>query len=118
MTNEQFEKQVAFILGQQAQFEVDIQLLQEAQTRTEQVVARNAEAISQVSQAVVETTSTVARLAEVTSSLAEATHERFNDVAGKINVLIDSQMRTDETVRNLAATVDRHLRRGRNGQNN
>ena len=111
MTNEQFEKQVAFIVGPQAQFAVNIPLLQEAQARTEQ-------AVSQVSQAVVESAGTVARLAEVTSSLAETTHERFNDVAGKINVLIDSQMRTDETVRNLAAAVDRHLRRGRNGQNN
>jgi len=102
---------VAFIVGPQAQFAVNIPLLQEAQARTEQ-------AVSQVSQAVVESAGTVARLAEVTSSLAEARHERFNDVAGKINVLINSQMRTDETVRNLAATVDRHLTKGRNGENN
>lgn len=139
MTNEQFEKQMAFIVGQQARFEVNIQLLQQAQAKTEQVVARNAEAIERTSQvaelatkAVVHTADAVGRLADVSARFIEATHEGFKDTDGKINVLIDSQMRsddtmkelaasqklTDEAVRNLATTVDRHLRKGRNGQNN
>jgi hypothetical protein len=37
---------------------------------------------------------------------------------GKMKELAASQKLTDEAVRNLAATVDRHLRKGRNGQNN
>lgn len=167
MTNEQFEKHAAFIVAEQAQFRVDMQLLKEAQartqeaqartqeaqarteravTRTEQVVARNAEAIARTSQvaekalqavgrtteAVAHTADTVARLAEVTTHIAEKTHERFNDANAKINALIDSQMRTDdkmkelaesqklmvEAVRKLAATVNRRRTKDRNGENN
>lgn len=139
MTNEQFEKQVAFIVGQQAQFTVDIQLLQEAQARTEQVIARTEQvaetalqAVAQTTEAVAQTADTVARLAEVTANFSEATHERFKDTDVKINVLIDSQMRTDEqiaalrnsqkltdkTVRKLAATRDRPPRKRRSGQDN
>ena len=94
MTNEEFEKRMEFIVEHQAQFASDIQRLKEAQAQTEQIVAR----------------------------LAQVTHAGFQDVTGKINALIDSQMRltesqsrTDETLRNLIAVVDRYFRDGRNG---
>ena len=146
MNNEEFERTKSFIIGQQAQFALDLQLLQEAQARTELVVARNAEALDRTSQlaektleavgqtteVVGQTVEVVGRLAEATARHAEATREGFNDVNGKINALIDSQMRTDEkfaeladsqkltdeSVRNLAATVDRHIKQGRNGERN
>ena len=124
MTNEQFEKQAAFIVAQQAQFAVDIQLLQEAQARTEKVVVRTSQVAETTLQAVTQTAETVSRLAEVTASFAAATQERFNDTDAKINVLIDSQMRTDaqkrtdKTVRKLAAEADRRRKKGRSGQNN
>ena len=124
MTNEQFEKQAAFIVAQQAQFAVDIQLLQEAQARTEKVVVRTSQVAETALQAVTQTAETVSRLAEVTASFAAATQERFNDTDAKINVLIDSQMRTDaqkrtdKTVRKLAAEADRRRKKGRSGQNN
>ena len=88
MNNEEFEKKMAFIVEQQAQFGSDIQQLQETQAQTEKVVAR----------------------------LANATLAGFNNVDVKIDALVDSQMRTDETLRNLMAVVDRYFSEGRNGK--
>jgi hypothetical protein len=95
MSNEELERRMAFIVEQQAQFASDIQQLREAQTQTDQVVAQTGEI--------------VARLANVTL-------EGFKDVNAKINALVDSQIRTDENLRNLVAVVDRYFSEGRNGE--
>ena len=95
MSNEELERRMAFIVEQQAQFASDIQQLREAQTQTDQVVAQTGEI--------------VARLANVTL-------EGFKDVNAKINTLVDSQIRTDENLRNLVAVVDRYFSEGRNGK--
>ena len=88
MNNEEFERKMAFIVEQQAQFAVDIQQVQATQAQTENVVGR----------------------------LANATLVGFNDVNAKIDALVDSQIRTDETLRNLIAVVDRYFSEGRNGK--
>jgi hypothetical protein len=95
MSNDELERRMAFIVEQQAQFASDIQQLREAQTQTDQVVAQTGEI--------------VARLANVTL-------EGFKDVNAKINALVDSQIRTDENLRNLVAVVDRYFSEGRNGE--
>ncbi len=48
MNNEKFDRKMAFIVEQQAQFASDVQQLQEFQTRTDQVVAQTAEVAGQV----------------------------------------------------------------------
>lgn len=73
---------MTFIVEQQAQFAVDIQQLQEAQKKTDNVVGR----------------------------LANATLAGFHNVTVKIEALVDSQIHTDETLRNLIAVVDRYSR--------
>lgn len=102
MTNEELEKRMGFILEHQAQFTVDIQQLREAQAQTDQVVNR----------------------------LAAATLEGFKDVNTKINALVDShvrlldshlrlteaQARTDESIKNLVAVVDRYFSKGGDGK--
>ena len=102
MSNEELERRMAFIVEQQAQFASDIQQLREVQEQTEQVVAR----------------------------LANVTLEGFKDVNAKINALVDAQIRlnesqahtdrnlsrTDESLRNLMAVVDRYFSEGRNGK--
>ena len=94
MSNEEFERKMAFIVEQQAQFASDIQQLQESQARTDQVVAQTG---------------------EIVARLANVTHIGFTEVNAKINALVDSQIRTDENVRNLAAVVDRYFSEGHNG---
>jgi hypothetical protein len=101
MTNEEFDKRMDFIVEQQAQFASDMQQLREAQAQTEHVV-----------------TQTV----EIVGRLANGTLEGFKDVNTKIDVLVDSQIRTDEKInaladdlRNLIVVVDRYFSEGRNG---
>ena len=111
MNNEEFDRKMAFIVEQQAQFASDIQQLQESQARTEQVVAQSAE--------------TVGQMGEVVTRLAHVTHAGFTEINAKINALADAQIRTeenlsqtnknvattDESLKSLIAIVDRYLRR-------
>jgi ABC-type transporter Mla subunit MlaD len=109
MNNEEFERKMAFIVEQQAQFATDIQQLGEVQ--------------GQLQATQVQTENVVARL-------ANATLEGFKDVNAKIDALVDAQIRlnesqahtdenlarTDENLRNLIAVVDRYFSEGRNGK--
>ena len=109
MRNEELESRMAFIVEQQAQFAVDIQQLRESQTQTDQTVAQ--------------TGVIVAQTGEIVTRLANGTLEGFKDVNSKINTLVDFQIRTDEnlrrtdeSLRNLIAVVDRYFSDGRNGK--
>lgn len=95
MSNDEFERRMAFIVEQQAQFASDIQQLRESQAQTDSVVAR----------------------------LANVTLEGFKDVNTKINALVDAQIRTEENLsrteenlRNLITVVARYFSEGRNGR--
>ena len=88
MNNEEFDRRMAFIGEQQAQVAADIRQLQATQAQTENVMGR----------------------------LANATLAGFTDVNAKIDALADSQIRTDETLRNLIVVVDRYSSEGRNGK--
>lgn len=112
MSNEEFERKMAFIVNQQAKFEVDIEKLYEAQMLTEQKLQ--------------EANDMVTRLAYVTN-------EGFKDVNAKINALVnsqialqDSQKQTDDQIkrsneqteaalRRLSETVDHYIRNRRDG---
>lgn len=94
MTDQEVDRKIAFIIEQQAQFTSNIQQLREAQ--------------SELQATQVQTDQVVARLAHVTL-------EGFKDVNAKINSLVDSQIRTDENLRNLIVVVDRYFSEGRNG---
>lgn len=109
MSNEEFERRMAFIVEQQAQFASDIQKLRESQTQTDRAVAQ--------------TGVIVAQTGEIVTRLANGTLEGFKDVNAKINALLDSQIHTDEnlrhtdeSLRNLIAVVDRYFSDGRNGK--
>lgn len=95
MNNEEFDRKMAFIVEQQAQFAADIQQMRELQAQTENVVGR----------------------------LAQATLEGFRDGNSKIDSLVDSQIRlteaqthTDENLKNLIVVVDRYFSEDRNGK--
>lgn len=80
MSNQEVDRKIAFIIEQQAQFTSNIRQLREAQ--------------SELQATQVQTDQVIARLAHVTL-------EGFKDVNAKINSLVDSQIRTDENLRNL-----------------
>jgi ABC-type transporter Mla subunit MlaD len=95
MSNEEFEKQAEFIVGQQAQFAAKIGPLEDI----------------------------VARLAKATLDRLEASDKRVDDIDERISALVNSQVQTEESVkktdehlRNLIAVVDRYFSEGRNGR--
>lgn len=109
MSNEEFDRKMAFIVEQQAQFASDIQQLREVQTQFQ---------------------ATQEQTEHLVTRLANVTLEGFKDVNAKIDALVDSQIRlnkaqsltdenvsrTDENLRNLIAVIDRYFREGRNGE--
>ena len=130
MNNEEIERKMNFIVEQQAQFASNIQQLQESQARTEQVVARTSETVAHTSDSVAQTAQTVAQVVDVASRLADVTQlgftemkAGFTEVNAKINALVDAQIRTEErvartneTLTNFIAVVDRRFRDDRNGK--
>lgn len=95
MMNDDFEKKVEFIVERQAQFAVKMEQLEDI----------------------------VARLAKATLDRFEATDKRMDDFDEKMSALVDSQIRTEEIVKetteslkNLIAVVDRYFSQGRNGK--
>ena len=97
MNNEEFDRRMAFIVEQQAQFASDIQQLQESQARTDQVVAQTAEVVGQ--------------FGEVVTRLANVTHAGFTEVNAKINALIDAQIRTEENIARLEKNTEENIGR-------
>jgi hypothetical protein len=102
MNNEEFDRKMAFIVEQQAQFASDIQLLQASQGQLQEVVGQ---------------------MGEVVTRLANVTHVGFTEVNAKINALVDAQIRTEESLirtdanlRDFIAVVDRRFSEGKNGK--
>lgn len=95
MTEEERQRQMDFILNQQARFAVDIQKLQEGQQKLQESQAEATQLIT---------------------GLAAVMQASFNELRGSISALVDSQVRTEENIRNLTAVVDRNFSEGRNGE--
>jgi hypothetical protein len=105
--NEDFDRKMAFIVEQQAQFASGIQQLQESQVQLQASQA-------QTDQVVAQTAEVVGQMGEVVTRLATVTHAGFGEVNAKINALVDAQLRTEEnlvrTDKNVAST-DEHLKK-------
>ena len=129
MHNEEFDKKMAFIVEQQAQFASDIQLLQESQAQLQQSQAQFQESQARTDQVVAQTAEVVGQMGAVVTRLANVTHAGFTGVNAKINALVDAQIRTeehlirtdknvagtDESLKTLIAVIDRYLS-SRNGK--
>lgn len=109
MTDEEMERKMEFIIEQQAQFVVNFQKLEEAQTRGERRT-------SELEGAVVAIVNIVGRLAEA----QERTDARISELAEAQTRLTDAQERTEsalaETNERLNAfivVVERYITNGR-----
>jgi methyl-accepting chemotaxis protein len=130
MDEEKMQRQMEFIVEQQAQFAAKIGQLEENNKQTQENVKRTDENVTRLSGVVERLTGivervvdTVGRLAESTREHAESTRERFDETGRKIAALVDAQIQTEDTVRklgeridNLAAVVERHIVEGHNGR--
>src|SRR4029453_5096036 len=129
MNNEEFNRKMAFIVEQQAQFASDIQRLQESQVQLQESQVKFQASQAQTDQVVAQAAETVGQMGEVVTRLANVTHAGFAEVNAKINALVDAQIRTeenlvrtdknvastDESLKHLIAVVVRYLS-GRNGK--
>ena len=126
MNEEERQRQMDFILNQQAQFAADIQKLQESQAELMKSQAELMKSQAELMKSQAETVQIVTRLASVTV-------EGFKQTNAKIDILIDAQTRTEErltklvesqthlaeaqahTEQRLDALID-IVRKGRNGK--
>lgn len=132
MSNEEFERMMEFILGQQAQFNANIQKHDERLARNEEIVGQLGVHLDQLREHVVQ-------IEELVNRLAAATLTGFKDVNARIDALVDShirltdaqartekaqarteanQARTDEALRNLIGTMERYINERRKGGQN
>lgn len=102
MTEDERQRQMDFILNNQAQFSADIQKLQEEQAKLQEGQAKLQESHAKL----LESQSTLLEIqveaTQVVKRLAAVTLEGFKQTDSKIDALIDAQMRTDGSVIKIA----------------
>jgi len=120
MNEQEFERKMAFIVDQQAQFASDIQELKETQVETANVVGRLAyvtlEGFKDVNGKIDALVDSQLRLAESQSRTDENLNVKIDALVDSQLKLTESQSRTTEDLRNLISVVDRHLREDHNGK--
>ena len=105
MTNEEMQRKMEFIIEQQAQFAVNIQRLEEAQTNAEARMTR-------LEGAVVGIVGLIDRIIKA----QERTDENVAELAKQVLVIAEAQARTDERLNTLITVVERFISEYRNGQ--
>lgn len=125
MSNEEFDRRMEFFLNQQAQFDAEMQKLQESQKELHKTTEATAEGLKELRTLVYEGFKISAERLEVVSRNFEVVSEKFNHIDAlfsntdaKISALIDSQIQTEELVRNIGVKLDRHLNEDHNGRRN
>lgn len=125
MSNEEFERKMEFIVGEQAKSVARLAHLEEIVTRLADATLNRIDDVDEKIAALID---------------SQIRHDRrFEEVDEKIAMLVDSQVRTeenltrteenvrrteenvrktDESLRNLMEVVDRYFREGRNGKSN
>jgi 2C-methyl-D-erythritol 2,4-cyclodiphosphate synthase len=111
MSEEEMQKKMEFIIEQQAQFAVNIDLLREAQQRTEERLAEVAAAQAQLSQSQVQMSRAQTHMNEVVAVMAEA-QERMIEAQERTDQKLAE---TDERLNTLINIVERHISEGHNG---
>lgn len=140
MNSEHFERQMNFIVDQQAKMVVNIDRLHEAQILTDQKLSAAGEAVTHLSEVVTrlayvtkvgfkDVTAKIDALVDSQVAGEESQKRKGDDIYAKLNALADSQIalsesqkrteeqlkQTDKRLDRLAATVDRFLSNRQNG---
>lgn len=130
MDENKMQRQMEFIVEQQAQFAAKIGQLEDGLARQSETVERlnravelQGENVARLGENVARLVNVVERVVDTVARLAQVTTERFEETDRKLAALVDAQIRTEETFRkmseridNLAVTVDRHIAEGHNGR--
>ena len=103
MDDEKLEKTIEFIVHNQAQFTVDIQLLQEANKDAEKRLSVLERATVNLYNSLTETNKNVSAVAEKVDLLSD----KVDLVADKVDKLADSQKATDERLNAVIMMAER-----------
>jgi hypothetical protein len=101
------ESRMKFIIEQQAQFAVDMQLLKERQADSQRMIDENRGMIRQL----VDVTLSLARHGEETDRRFKETDRQFKETARLIQELREAQAHSDGRLDALIDTVDKLVRR-------
>ena len=126
MSNEEFDRRMEFFLNQQAQFDADMQEFRETQKELQRTTKATAEGLEELRTLTYEGFKLTAERFDVVARNFEVVTEKFNhtddwlkalfsDTDARINALVDSQIQTEEIIRNIGAKLDRHLNEDHNG---
>jgi hypothetical protein len=129
MDEDKMQRHMEFLLEWQAQFAAELGELRENDkrsreniTRLEGVVEQLGGVVERVVGIVERVAANVERVAVNVEQLAQSTRERLeavdrrdDETDRKIGALVDSQIQTEESIRNLGAALDRHLAEGHKG---
>ena len=115
MSNEEFDRRMEFFLNQQAQFDADIQQMKDLQQRTGERLDQTAEKLDRTADGLAELTTLTREGFALTLKNFAAIAENSKNTDVKINALVDSQMRTEDKLKNIDAKLDRHLKEDHNG---
>ena len=103
MSNEEFDRKMEFFLNQQAQFDANIQQLQEGHKRLQEAHEATEKSVDRVVEATTRAAETTGMLAESLGRLTDFVHdgfkltfETFRNTDVKINALVDAQIETEK----------------------
>jgi uncharacterized protein YoxC len=123
MDEEKMQRQMEFLLEWQAQFAAKLGELENDSKQTHENIKRTDESVTRLGGIVEQLIGIVERMANSVTHLAHVTTERFeavdrrdDETDRKIAALVDAQIQTEQAIRNLAATVDRHIVEGHDGR--
>ena len=125
MSNEEWERKMEFLLNQQAQFDADMRLLEEAQAATGRKLDRTADMLSSYATILFEnfkiTDSRILALTEShrrTDTRIQELTVKVQELTVNVQELSESQKLTDEHLRKFITKVDRLTGEGQNGLQN
>lgn len=117
MDDEKLEKTIEFILNNQAQFTVDIQLLQEANREAEKRLSVLERATVNLYNSLTETNKNVGTVAEKVDLLSDKVDllsDKVDLLSNKVDKLADSQKETDERLNAVSLMAEKFFS-GENG---
>ena len=123
MDEEKMQRRMEFLLEWQAQFAAKLGELEENVKQNSENVTRLEGAVERLGGVVERVVGIVELMAVNVERMAQSTRERFEAVERqedetdrKIGALVDSQIQTEESIRNLSAALDRHIDDGHGGR--
>ena len=112
MDEEKMQRQMEFLVERQAQFAAELAELKERDQRNSENITRLEGVVERVVGVVERLADSVSRLTQVTSERFEAVERQGDETDRKLDALVDSQIHTEESLRNLSDTLNRHIEEG------